>query len=102
MTHLKQGDKPKIEWNVDEMAQFKKRLMGKSYPKSYFLDVVVSSLVLELRLKSKLTQKQLARKCKTKQPAIARLENNGKASLSFLEKIGKACGYQLKVYFEHL
>jgi predicted transcriptional regulator len=50
--------------------------------------------IIELRIKSKLTQKQLAQQIGTSQPAIARLESGSyrNVSLSFLRRIADALG----------
>ncbi|MFC1585398.1 helix-turn-helix domain-containing protein [Fibrobacterota bacterium] len=50
--------------------------------------------IIKLRLKSGLTQKQLAEKAKTSQPAIARLESGSykNVSMAVLRKIGEALG----------
>ena len=50
--------------------------------------------IIELRIKRKLTQKQLARRMGTSQPAIARIESGSyrNVSLSFLRRLGKALG----------
>lgn len=53
----------------------------------------ISNLVTEARLYAGLTQAQLAKKLRTKQPSIARIESgNDLPSLSFLLKIAKAVG----------
>ncbi len=56
----------------------------------------VSMLVTEARLYAGLTQMQLAKIMKTKQPSIARVES-GKVlpSLDFLHKLAKAVGMEL-------
>ena len=50
--------------------------------------------IIELRIKSKLTQKQLAQQIGTSQPAIARLESGSyrNVSLSFRRRIADALG----------
>ena len=50
--------------------------------------------IIELRIKSKLTQKQLAQQIGTSQPAIARIESGSyrNVSLSFLRRIADALG----------
>jgi DNA-binding XRE family transcriptional regulator len=50
--------------------------------------------IIELRLKSNLTQRQLAKQMGTSQPAIARIESGTyhNVSLSFLRRIAKALG----------
>jgi transcriptional regulator with XRE-family HTH domain len=56
--------------------------------------------VARLRVKLGLTQAQLAEMVGTRQPSIARLENGeGSPSLSFLEKVAKALGADVKVQF---
>jgi len=56
----------------------------------------VSLLVTEARLYAGLTQAQLAKRMKTQQPSIARVES-GKVlpSLDFLHKLAKAVGTEL-------
>lgn len=56
----------------------------------------ISLLISEARMQAGLTQSQLARKMKTKQPSIARVES-GKMlpSLDFLDKLAKAIGTEL-------
>jgi len=50
--------------------------------------------IIELRIKSKLTQKQLAQQIGTSQPSIARLESGSyhNISLSFLRRLAEALG----------
>lgn len=56
----------------------------------------IANAVLGARLKASLTQQQLAKRMKTQQSSIARLENgNSRPSLSFLEKVAKALGTEL-------
>lgn len=53
-----------------------------------------------MRLKSGWTQKQLARKMKTKQSAISRMENTGMASLETLTKLAKVFKKKIIIKFE--
>ena len=64
----------------------------------------VAKEIIRLRIKARLTQKELARKAHTSQPAIARLESGSyrNLSLSFLRRIGEALGVQPQVRFEKL
>jgi len=50
--------------------------------------------IIELRIKKKLTQKQLAQQIGTSQPAIARIESGSyqNVSLSFLRRVAAALG----------
>ena len=60
---------------------------------------LVKSLI-ELRLRKKMTQKDLADKIGTKQPVISRLETmSSKPSFSLLEKISIALDARLHVFF---
>lgn len=55
-------------------------------------------MLIRKRLEKGLTQAALARKIKTKQSAISRLESgNYNPSLAFLQKVAKALGCQLEV-----
>jgi transcriptional regulator with XRE-family HTH domain len=64
----------------------------------------VAREVIRLRIKAGLTQKELAEKAHTSQPAIARLEsgNYRNLSLSFLRKVGEALGVEPHVKFQKL
>ena len=64
----------------------------------------VAKEVIRLRIKAGLTQKELAQKAHTSQPAIARLEsgNYRNVSLSFLRKVGEALGVEPHVKFQRL
>lgn len=59
------------------------------------------SAVIEARIKQGLTQEALARRIKTKQSAIARIES-GKVnpSIGFLQKLAEALGKKLIIRFE--
>ncbi len=60
----------------------------------------LSREVIELRKQRNMTQKELAAKAGTSQPAIARLESGRyrNVSLAFLRKVGKALGAQPEVH----
>ena len=61
---------------------------------------IVSALI-ETRIKKGLTQEALARKIKTKQSAIARVEaGNANPSIGFLQKLAEALGKKLVIRFE--
>lgn len=61
----------------------------------------IAKEVIRLRLKAGLTQKQLAQKAHTSQPAIARLEsgNYRNVSLNFLRRVGDALGVEPHISF---
>lgn len=60
--------------------------------------------IILLRLKLKITQKDLAKRAKTSQPAISRLESGEyqNLSLSFLRKVGKVLGVEPKIRFKDI
>lgn len=63
-------------------------------------EFAVIEAVLEARVKRKLTQKKLARRLKTKQSAISRLESgNANPSLGFLGRLAEALDSRLEIHF---
>ncbi len=61
----------------------------------------IAQAVLDARIKRNLTQKQLAEKIGTKQPAIARLEGMGSVpTINLLKKIAESLGKKLIISFE--
>ncbi len=64
----------------------------------------IAKEIISLRQKAGLTQKELAEKAKTSQPAIARLESGHyrNVSLSFLKKIGLALGVIPEIHFKKI
>jgi len=54
--------------------------------------------IIDLRLKRKMTQAQLAKRIGTLQPSIARLESRGQVkNLDYLERIANALGARVEV-----
>ena len=77
---------------------FKKNKVKLSQEERFAMDV--SRFVFVARSRSGFTQSKLARKIKTKQPAIARLENGDVSpTIRMLAKIATACGGELKIKF---
>lgn len=57
--------------------------------------------IIELRLKKKMSQKQLAEKVETKQPAISRFERGlSNPTINFLSRVAEALGKKLVVEFK--
>jgi transcriptional regulator with XRE-family HTH domain len=66
-------------------------------------EFALASVVIEARNNAGLTQQQLARKMRTTQPAIARLESGrGRPSMRTLARLADATGTRLRVTFEPL
>jgi len=59
--------------------------------------------IIELRIRKKLTQKQLAQQIGTSQPAIARIESGSykNVSLSFLRRVADALGAVPEIHLKH-
>lgn len=61
----------------------------------------LSRQIISARLERKMSQKQLAKKAKTTQAVISRIERmTSSASLGLLKKIAKAFDVRLKISFE--
>lgn len=64
------------------------------------LEYEISRAIILARTKNKMTQKELARKLKTKQSVISRVENaQTTPSLSFLKRLATAFDLELKIKF---
>ncbi len=58
----------------------------------------IASQMIEARIKQKITQEELARKVKTGQAVISRLEGaTGKPSISLLERIARALNIKFNI-----
>ncbi|MDO8582248.1 MAG: helix-turn-helix transcriptional regulator [bacterium] len=63
-------------------------------------EFALAAAIIERRIKKGLTQAALAKRMKTKQSAIARLESgNYNPTLLFLDKAAKALGARVKISF---
>lgn len=64
-------------------------------------EFALASALLEARGKSELSQKEIAKRMRTSQPAVARLEGGaGNPSLETLRRYARATGTRLKISFE--
>ena len=58
----------------------------------------IAGQILEARIKKKMSQEELAKKVKTGQAVISRLEGmNGKPSISLLERVAKALDTKIEL-----
>jgi DNA-binding XRE family transcriptional regulator len=90
-------------YNYDDML--KEQLNNPAFRKEYDAledEFEVAKQIIELRLKQKMTQKELAKRVQTSQSCIARLEsgNYRNLSLSFLRRVGGALGVRPHVTFQ--
>ncbi len=88
------------EWKVLKKELLRDPKVRVEYEKLQPKFATVSALI-EARIKKGLTQEALARKIKTKQSAIARVESgNANPSIGFLQKLAEALGKKLVIRFE--
>ena len=81
----------------------KQQLKDPNFRKEYEAlegEFALAKEIIELRIKNKLTQKQLAQQIGTSQPAIARIESGSyrNVSLSFLRRIADALGAVTEIH----
>ena len=82
--------------------EFKKNAFKDKELKKYYDELgpeyAVIELIIEKRIKEGLTQKELAKRAKTKQPIISRFERGEfRPTLQFLNRITNALGAKMKV-----
>lgn len=88
------------DWKILKKELLKDPKVKAEYEKLQPKFAAVSALI-EARIKKGLTQEALARKIKTKQSAIARIESgNANPSIGFLQKLAEALGKKLVIRFE--
>lgn len=89
-----------MNWKTYEKKLLKnkefRRIAKESEPEYQLARSLISA-----RIKSKLTQAEIAKRAKTNQASISRLETgSSKPSMSFLERVAAALGGRLMVRFE--
>lgn len=85
------------KWQTLKKELLKNKAVADEYEKLQPRYELISQLI-EVRLKSGLTQEQLAKKIGTKQSAIARIESGRtNPTISLLEKLAEATGTRLIV-----
>ena len=88
------------DWKVLKKELLKDPKVKAEYDKLQPKFAAVSALI-EARIKKGLTQEVLAKKIKTKQSAIARIESgNANPSIGFLQKLAEALGKKLVIQFK--
>jgi transcriptional regulator with XRE-family HTH domain len=82
----------------------KKWMKDRKYKRAYEAleeEFVLASAVIDARNRAGLTQQELARKMRTTQPVIARLESGRvRPSMRTLERLAAATGLRLLIKFE--
>jgi transcriptional regulator with XRE-family HTH domain len=84
----------------------KKWMTQRKYRKAYKAleeEFALASALIDVRSRAGLTQKELARKMRTTQPVVARLESGRtRPSMRTLERLAEATGSRLLISFEPL
>lgn len=89
-----------MEWKTHKKQLLKNPKFRKALEETR-LEYEVARAVILARTKHKLTQKQLAKKLKTQQSVISRIENaQTTASLSFLKRLASVFGGNVRISFE--
>lgn len=82
----------------------KKSLRNPAFRKAWEeseLEYQISRAIIEKRLTKKMTQKELAKRVKTTQAVISRIEGmSGNPTVSLLSRIARALGTEVKVQFQ--
>jgi ribosome-binding protein aMBF1 (putative translation factor) len=92
-----------VDYNTFLKEELKRPEVKKEYD-ALEEEFKLAAQLIELRQKAGLSQRDLARKIKTSQPSIARLESGRyhNVSMRFLRKVGHALGVEPQIHFKHL
>lgn len=87
-----------MDWKTHEKILLKNPEFRRIWEEETKLEYEVARAVIQARVKNKITQAQLAKKLKTKQSVISRLETaQTTPSLSFLRRLANVMGGTLKI-----
>jgi ribosome-binding protein aMBF1 (putative translation factor) len=86
--------------------QFKKKLLGKPGVRKAYEDLqpefAIVRAIIEARIKKKISQEELAKRMKTGQAVISRLETaNASPSLSLIKRLADALNLKVELRFTH-
>ena len=91
-----------MDWQTHKKQLLKNPKFKEALKKSC-LEYEIARTVIKARVKHQLTQEQLAKKLKTKQSVISRIENaQTTTSVSFLKRLANTFGGELKTSFSGL
>lgn len=89
-----------VRWEDFEKELFKRPGFKEAMEETR-LEFEIARALIQARIEKGLTQAQIARKMKTKQSVISRVENARTVpSLSFLKRLAKVLGASLQVQFK--
>lgn len=88
-----------LDWNIYKKQLMKNPAFKKAYEESE-VEYQIARAIIKARVENGYTQKQLAKKLKTKQSVISRVENaKTTPSISFLKRVAKVLDTSLQVNF---
>jgi len=86
-----------MDWEAHKKILLKDSKFKKTLKETH-LEYEIARTIILMRLKRKMTQKELAKRLKTKQSVISRLESGtANPSLSFLKRLAKALDSRLEI-----
>lgn len=89
-----------MDWKTYRKQLLKDPAVRKAYEKTR-IEYQIADALISARLKNNLTQKELARRLKTKQSVISRVENaRTTPTVSFLERLAAVLGTKLTISFD--
>ena len=89
-----------MDWEAHKKQLLKDPKLRKALEETRPEYEIARAMILA-RVKHKLTQKELAKKLKTQQSVVSRVENaQTTASVSFLKRLASVFGAKLKISFE--
>ena len=82
-------------------AKWRKNPTYRAAYKALDEEFALASALIEARTRADISQKEIAKRMRTSQPAVARLEGgHGNPSLDTLRRYARATGTRLKISFE--
>lgn len=91
-----------MDWNTHKKLLLKDPKFRKAVEETR-LEYEIARAIILARIEKKMTQKELAKKLKTKQSVISRIENaQTTPSLSFLKRLALVFNTELKVEFGNI
>lgn len=89
------------DWNELKKELLKNPEFRKLYEESQ-LEFEIAKAIIKTRLKRKMTQKELAKRMRTTQSVISRIEQaRTSPSISFLKRVARALNASLQIHFRY-
>lgn len=90
-----------VDWKIIEKKILKERPGVEKEYQRLKPEFDAIEKIIELRMRKKLSQKELAMRLKTKQPALSRIETGASSpTIEFLSRLAQAVGKKLEINFK--